>query len=82
MKLYQTVWTNKNSYDEFIEYEGTNKAMALITKEDLEKFNKTNKCASIEKIVEVREYDIEKPWEEMDEDERSEVLCSDYNLVK
>lgn len=73
MKLYQTVWTNKNSYDEFLEYEGTDKAMALITKEDLERSKK---------VVEVREYDLEKPWEEMDEDERSEVLCGDYNLVK
>ncbi|MCD8371814.1 MAG: helix-turn-helix domain-containing protein [Clostridia bacterium] len=77
MKFYQTISVRER--DEFTEYEGYDKQAAI------------DKAISVDGhltptgrkhgYTEVREFNIEKPYAEMDEDEQCDIICGGYNLI-
>lgn len=75
LKFYQTICQRKNCYDEFVQYEGYNVVEAI--KEADKRFI----CNDKDSWLEVREYDLDKPWEEMSDNEQSEALCYGYEVI-
>lgn len=75
MKFYQTVTIADNADDEWVYYEGYSLADALRQAE-----YENSHCIDKHFSTEVREYEIDKAWEDMTDDEQCAAMFG-YNIV-
>ena len=79
MKFYQTITTTNRSNDEFVEYQGYDLEKAIQVRD----YENGHRLASEKDNYhcEIRVYDIEKPFEDMDDDKQCATL-SEYNIYE
>lgn len=76
MKYYEVVTMSTDSGDEWTYYEGYDLDKARLVCENETAYNDKHHS------TEIREFDLEKPREEMSEDEWIDLYCSGYNVVR
>lgn len=79
MKYYEVTTMRNYCGDEWTSYKGTNFEKAKQSFKDEKDYLKCNK----NDLIELREYEVPENWNELDEDEKENIICYSvgYDLI-